>query len=364
MQSKRNGAIDFWRFIFSVVLVLFHTHMMNIYDKYKGGSFPLHKGSLAVEFFLITSGFLLAASINRRGDTPFEWEDNWTFIKRKLMTFYPAYLICWTLTFIAINVVQFKDVITFVRNLFRSVFEITLIRNAGFDVGRVLPQAWYLSSMLLVMFLIYPIYRLDRKRFEYWIAPVIAVLTLGYLCDTTEGLLNPSFDMGFTFKGNLRALAEICLGVVCYVFCQKMKEREFTRLGQHILSLFELGGYAFAILYMQYYRRFPDQTQFTVLFFLAISVTISFSGMSSITPLFDHKIFNLLGRYSLYPYLTYSLFVETLPYLFPDMRMKTMIAIYLVLTFLTAALIMAAETAVRKRLRERKQLRVQAPTEV
>lgn len=365
MTRRRNGAIDFWRFVFSVVLVLFHTHMLNIYDTVKGSSFPFHKGSLAVEFFLLTSGYLMAASVNRIGDTPFEWEETWRFIKRKLMTFYPAYLTCWILTFLAMNIVRFEDVTTLIRNLFRSVFEITLIRNAGFDVGRVMPQAWYLSAMLIAMFLIYPIYRLNRRRFEYCIAPVIAIVSLGWMCSDTGSLLNPSYYMTFTYKGNLRALGEICLGVVCYVVCQMLREERFTRLGRHLLSMIELSGYGFALLYMQFYRRFSvDILHYVVLFALAVSVTISFSAESSINKWFDHDIFFLLGRYSLYPYLTYSLAVETLPYLFPEMPMSRMIIIYLVMTFVSAALIMAAETAVRKRLRSRKQLRASRPTEV
>ena len=361
MKTKRNGAIDFWRFVFAAVLVVFHTHVLNINDLYKADSFPLHKGSLAVEFFLLTSGFLLAMSMNKPGrNISFSWGSTWRFIKGKIMAFYPAFVICWVLAFILTSAVFFTDVHDLIVRFFRSVFELTLLRNAGYDVARVLPQAWYLSAMILVMFLLYPLYALNKKRFEYYIAPMIALLILGYLFFTTESLLNPSKEMFFTYKGNLRALAEICLGVVCYNFYRKLKEVEFTRFGAVVMAGIELFGYIFAILYMQYYKKFPNHIQFTVLFFLAVSITVSFSEKSVISPLFDNKFCNLLGRYSLYPFLMYSMFAETLPVIFPNMRMKYLIIVYIVLTFGASAIVMALHRTVSKKYRSYKKRKSKA----
>ena len=350
MKTKRNGAVDFWRFIFAAALVVFHTHVLDINGIYKQSAFPLHKGSLAVEFFLLTSGFLLAMSMNKPGrNNVFSWGSTWRFIKGKIMAFYPAFVICWILAFILTSAVFFTDVQDLIIRFFRSVFELTLLRNAGYDVARVLPQAWYLSAMILVMFLLYPLYAMNKKRFEYYIAPMIALFVLGYLFFNTESLLNPSKEMFFTFKGNLRVLAEICLGVVCYNFYRILKDVEFTRFGSVVLAGMELFGYVFAILYMQFYKKFPTHIQFAVLLFLAVSITVSFSEKSVISPLFDNRFCNLLGRYSLYPFLMYSMFAETLPAIFPNLRMKQLIAVYLAFTFGSSAVVMALHrTATRK----------------
>ena len=64
MVKKRNGAIDFWRFVFAVILVIHHSHMIeiNLIRPEEETIFPFQVGSLAVEFFLLTSGFLFAKS--------------------------------------------------------------------------------------------------------------------------------------------------------------------------------------------------------------------------------------------------------------------------------------------------------------
>ena len=358
MAKKRNGAVDFWRFVFSVILVIFHTHVLDVNGAYPDYPFPMHLGSLAVEFFLLTSGFLMAKSLNKPGLADgLSWEGTWRFIKGKLLSFYPAFVICWVITFIARTAVTYVDLRDLAVRLGRSVFELTLLRNAGFNTSRVLPQAWYLSSMILVMFLLYPLYAKNRRRFEHYIAPVIAAAVIGYLCIYKGSLLNPSKELEFTFKGNLRVLGEICLGVVCHSIYLRLREVDFTRLGRVLLGILELLGYVLSILFMQFYEVFPNYLQFAALFMLAVSVIITFSEKSFISPLFDHAIFNVLGRYSLYPYLLYSMYAYTLQALLPDMSMDALIWLYLGLTFATAALVMAVHTLCSKRFKEYKQRR-------
>ncbi len=344
MTQRRNGEIDFWRFVFAVILVIYHSHMLDIHSVYGRGFFPLYRGSLAVEFFLLTSGFLMAKSLSRTPDKErIRWEDTWGFTKHKIMGFFPAFAICWTITFIVSNIVKYSGPKALARNVFRSIFEVTLTRNAGFEIGRVLPQAWYLSAMVIVMFLLYPIYAKNKKRFEYYIAPAVGLLLIGYLCFTDSTLLDPSYHLTWTYRGNLRALAEICLGVVCYVLCEKLKGVNWTKLGRVFLLLSELFGYAFVILYMHFYNKFPDYFQFVVLFFMAEAVIITFSELTPINAWFSHRIFGLLGRYSLYLYLIFMLFIETLPRLFPDMEIRVMIVVYVALTFVGAAVVMVIE---------------------
>ena len=65
-SQKRNGAIDFWKFVFCMIIAIYH-------GRYMGGSVPyaLFKdgGYLAVEFFFLVSGFLMAKSAKRAEET-------------------------------------------------------------------------------------------------------------------------------------------------------------------------------------------------------------------------------------------------------------------------------------------------------
>ncbi len=419
MVKKRNGAIDFWRFIFAAILVIFHSSMMDIALIHPGEDymFPFQMGSLAVEFFLLTSGFLFAKSMNKKRDNTLSWKGTWTFMKGKLMSFYPAYLICLVLNFIAVNVTRyichvdpylegmsrgdnFKNLFI---NFGKMLYESTLLRNFGLDFERLLDQAWYLSAMMLVLLLLYPLYAKNKRRFEFFIAPVIAVALLGFLFLHGQSLLNPSkryelfYKYAFTYKGNVRAMAEICLGVVCWRICEWLKKIDFSKPGRVLLAIIELFGYGFAICYMHfmanayvntfwhrlsimnaeltgdrskivdpsYDSRF-SAVQFVLLAFLAVSVTITFSEKSIISGLFNHKFFTVLGQYSLYPYLLYSIFSANLPlwlqkwHLGDKLSTDTVVLIYCGLTFVTAAIVMAAHLSVKKLLRRRKEKRLAA----
>ena len=420
MVKKRNGAIDFWRFVFAAVLVIFHSSMMDIALIHPGEDyvFPFGLGSLAVEFFLLTSGFLFAKSMNKKRENDvFSWKNTWTFMKGKVMSFYPAYLICLILTFIAVNITRYichvdpylkglsrtENIREFFVNFGKTLYEATLLRNFGLDFERLLDQAWYLSAMILVMLLLYPLYAKNKRRFEYFIAPVIAIGLLGFIFMHGQSLLNPSkkyelfYKYAFTYKGNVRAMAEICLGVVCYRICEWLKKLDFSKLGRVLLAIIELFGYGFAIVYMHFmanaysnlfWHRLSIQTtpfmgedakvlelgyssqfnavEFVMLFFLAISVTITFSEKSVISALFNHKIFTLLGQYSLYPYLLYSIFSSNLPLwirkwdLADKFTTDQIVLIYCGLTFVTAAIVMAAHMGVKHLLRKRKTRRLAA----
>ena len=420
MVKKRNGAIDFWRFVFAAILVIFHSCMLDIALIHPGEEyiFPFQLGSLAVEFFLLTSGFLFAKSMNKKRDNDvFSWKNTWTFMKGKVMSFYPAYLICLVLTFIAVNVTRYicqvkpylpdasrtdKAKELFI-NFGKLIYESTLLRNFGLDFERLLDQAWYLSAMVLVLLLLYPLYAKNKRRFEYFIAPVIAVALLGFIFLHGQSLLNPSkkydlfYKYAFTYKGNVRAMAEICLGVVCWRVCEWLKKIDFSRLGRVLLAVMELFGYGFAIVYMHFmaysyenlfwhrlsvkavpmlgediktvglgYSGEFNSAQFVLLAFLAVSVTVTFSEKSIISGLFNHKIFSVLGQYSLYPYLLYSVFSANLPlwiqkvHLADKLTTDQIVLIYCVLTFVTAAIVMAAHQSVKKILRKRKAERLAA----
>ena len=342
MDKKRNGAIDFWRFVFAILLVIFHAYLL---DEENAGQYPfiLGRASMAVEFFLVTSGYLMAASVHKLSGKPFEWKEGWTFIKHKIGGFYPAFAISWAVSFILINIVKFDDLKTLAGNFFSSVFELTLIRNAGFNGYRVLNQTWYLSAMVIVMFALYPLYRINRKRFEYYIAPAAAILILGYVFFKTGSLNNPNLYMTYSFKSTYRAAGEICLGVICYVLCRKIRHRSFTKAQSHLLSLVELLGYGLVIYYMQCYDMYPKYFDFIALLLLSVSVTVSFSAKSSINPLFSSKVFTWLGKFSLYPYLMFMVFTKILPVMYPDMDMLTMEIVYIGLTLISALAVMLIE---------------------
>ena len=60
INKNRNCAIDTLKFIFAVILVLFHSSLL-LTDNMEG-SVTFANGAIAVEFYFIVSGFLMAQS--------------------------------------------------------------------------------------------------------------------------------------------------------------------------------------------------------------------------------------------------------------------------------------------------------------
>jgi peptidoglycan/LPS O-acetylase OafA/YrhL len=65
-MKKRNGEIEFLRFVFAAVIFMRHAAKLNV------GSFPvlMENGALAVDFFFILTGWLMARSCDGKEALP------------------------------------------------------------------------------------------------------------------------------------------------------------------------------------------------------------------------------------------------------------------------------------------------------
>lgn len=62
-MKQRNGTIDFLKFIFAVIIVIFHGSQKLTDDS----SLQIFKsGRLGVEFFFLVSGYMMAASAEKQ----------------------------------------------------------------------------------------------------------------------------------------------------------------------------------------------------------------------------------------------------------------------------------------------------------
>ena len=87
-KIKRNGTIELWRFIFSLLIVMFHS---NYIPSYFSGDYNWIKSqSIGVEFFFIVSGFLMAKSAQKYQDNV--GTDTGKFILKKYLGILPVYL--------------------------------------------------------------------------------------------------------------------------------------------------------------------------------------------------------------------------------------------------------------------------------
>ncbi|MBR1532840.1 MAG: acyltransferase family protein [Ruminococcus sp.] len=376
MMKKRNGALSFWAFIFCMIFVLHYAYFFDP-AKLEKGAFYFYRGELAIDFFFIVAGILLAKTVNAvPDDRALTWREYGGYLKGKLRFYLPAFVICWAVSFVVINKAYTTDVNTLLNNFLTSLLELLPFRSVGFNAApvdnitfvgyRVMDQAWVISAAFIALMLLYPLYRRGRKRFEYYIAPVGAVLLLCFLFFRTKVLSGDNLlildgknkYLFYSFIGTYKALAEILAGVTSYVIVRHFSTRPVSKAKSHLLSLVELGGYLAAICYMQFMLRFelPKMFDFLAIGAMLLGVTVSLSEKSSISKLFNNQVFRFLGRFSLYPFLTFMVFAKTLPHFLPDIGLKMLTLIYLALTLIFAIIVMLLEKPFVKLAKSMKRL--------
>lgn len=189
------------------------------------------------------------------------------------------------------------------RNLMLGVWDLFFLRMSGIKTYSIVRATWYLSAMYLAMFILYPMLRRWKETFTHILAPLIAIVLLGYLSQTYGNLNQYSNNYTFLYAGTLRALAEISLGCVCYVAYEKIRTIQLTTLSRTLITLIQLFGYA-GVLYCE--NDLPTkQFDFVLLLCLAVCIPLSFSGQGIAAPLFQHKIFPWLGKMSVILYLNH-----------------------------------------------------------
>lgn len=362
-MKKRNGALCFWAFIFCMIFVLHYAYFFDP-KKLEKGAFFFARGELAIDFIFIVVGVMLAKAVNSIPDgRPFTWREYGSFIKGKLRYYLPAFAICWAVTFAVLNKIHFMDVSALINNFFASLLELLPFRSVGFNVPpvdkltfvgyRVMDQAWVISAVFIALALLYPLYRRGRKRFEYYIAPVGAVLLLCFLFFRTKVLSGDDLlvldakikPLYYSFIGTYKGFAEILAGVACYAIARHFSGRNVSKAKSHLLSVVEIGSYLIAIFYMQFMLRFelPEIFDYLAVGAMMIGVTVSASEQSSIAKLCDNKVFHFLGRFSLYPFLTFMVFAKTLPHFLPHTGLRMLTLIYMALTLVSSVIVMLLE---------------------
>lgn len=205
-QSKAN-AIEIFRFLFMVILCLWHFYPAH---------FPyLYHGYLVVEFFFILAGFLLYRSFIKNTDqTPLDY-----YLSR-LRRFMPEYLFGIILCVI-IKLFNNPEIQLHLYDITKSIMgifcDILMLQSIGafYDFASWNnPPMWYLSVLLYGGTLIYGFLYFNKKLTLSVVIPILCLWTYSYLLNN-HGKLEVWMFENSLFTPFLRGLADISLGVIC-----------------------------------------------------------------------------------------------------------------------------------------------------
>lgn len=357
MVKKRNYELDFWKFVSAIFVILFHSH--TIFD---GEKTVLLNGYLTVGLFYIITGFLFASSVYR--DTrPFDvntiGKETWQFICKKTKGFLYYYIFGFAGTFIADCFATNGDKINLQR--FPGYFaDFLLLRETGMPFEGVMGANWYLSSMLIALFILYPVFRYKKQIFSHIASPIIAVVLFGYMFMRTESLaIPPAESAGLFTSHTLQAISQICMGVTAFAISEELRNRKCSKLEKTLLSLVDIFCIVSAFILIIYGKKVSMQPCIVFLFF--VFVCVSGSQQAYVTDIFKKRPCAFLGKLSLSVYLSHSIVrssVKALKLKFPELgnvfsndtqrQIIISLAIYLAACFAVAVICIVICEAVTK----------------
>ncbi len=346
-MKKKNGKIEFYRFVFCIFVLLFHAQKEFIgepeYVNASLGLFP--HGSIGVEFFFLVSGFFLARSaFSRRkvlGSEPLFSRagsaDTIRFMMRKYLRIFPEHMVAFLLIALWHIICTRMSPGATVFFLLRSVFSFFLVQMSGLLQQNVFPIEWYLSCMLIAMAVIYPLCRRFYYGFTRVAAPLASLMIYGYLCHKTASLTNVLTWMGFAYKSLFRAFAGIMLGTVAFEAARILSARKLSRGSRRLLHAAEILAFILTVLFSL--TRLPKIYEFQAACTLFLLMVCAGSETYKSAAFFDSHLVSRLGALSYAVYLSQGAAIILVHYYWKSAPANTQIMIYLVLCLMFTLLI-------------------------
>lgn len=351
MKEIKNSylpSIDLLKFICSIIIVLFHAY------KLEGTTinciFPL--GYVMTEVFFVISGILMAQSVYKdKSEITDLGKDTWKFILHKVGGIITQVYVAFIFNFIVRQILLDANIIEVIKELTLSIEELSFTYMAGINLGRFYNgPSWYISAMLLAMFVTYPFFRKYKNVFSKIVAPIIAIGGYAYLNNKYERLNFAYTWDGICVAGFLRGLCGICLGIACFGIINKLRKYKVTRLAKVLCGITELALLIYILLIASAWEPVKG-AQFSYLspFLGAMMLILMFSGYAEIHNKVYITICKALGKYSLALYLNHRIWIYVLvSKRFNHWSYQEKFTVYIIASVITAFVAMLIAALIKK----------------
>ncbi|WP_022754326.1 acyltransferase family protein [Butyrivibrio fibrisolvens] len=343
-KSRRNGRIEILRFVFAFIVLLHHSrYLLGDDNCYFLG------GSLGVEFFFIVSGFLMMNTVDRivssknYNTIPVDRNlanETTSFIKKKIKAVLPQFPIAWFIGLIFVIIIGQMSIVEAFGEFKEDFWELSLLKMTGIYDGGLDGVMWYISSMLICMTILYPLLRKFPHMMRKIWCPFLALMFLGMMCILDGHPRNPTKVYSIIYKGNIRAFAEICIGIWSFDIVRKIKNINWSGLARVIFEIVQLTGYLMAIVYM--YMEKPGRDDYFFLMILSISVILSFAQVGILSEVYNNRFSMILGRFSAAMYFSHLYYAQNLNLILSDSLTKQQKTVIYVACSLVTALVVEA----------------------
>lgn len=344
-NNDRNYYIDFLKFIFSIIIVFYHSWLFT--GVFGDGYF--NRGFYAVDFYFIVTGFLFINSIEKLTKKKTKESIgllNIKFVFNKIKQLLPNILFIFIIGYLLVYRTGALDYHKLFSNSNITEFLFSGFLNQGMFINK---SCWYISVMIIVLFILFPLAYKFKKNYNYLIAPLIVIGTLG-ICNYFQIDINDPLGGDFIFiNGFYKGIIFINLGVVAYELCNYIKKKQIKQTIS--LTIIETCIYLFLITNMQF--DISDSYLIAILFLIGIAITFSNTSYSS--KLFTSPIFQKLGKFGFILYLN-NIPVRTFLLDKYHASYNEMLVIYWIMTIVLSIMsYILSETILPKYLEKRKQ---------
>lgn len=306
---RKNRAMELYRFLAAALILCYHCHWFAFREE--GTAFIGFY--LFVELFFILSGFLMMASVRRRGAPRDRGEAasmTLGYVGGRLRRLYPHHLLSWVLV-AAIRLFLLRDIWP-IQLAQIGWPELLLVNIFGFVRGEYVNiVCWYLSGLLFASMAVHYLVLRDEEGFVKVLAPLLLVVCYGTIYERAGSLaVTIVFTQFAPHLGFMRSLADITVGVLAFRAWESLRDVDLPGEGL-LASVLEPVILIAAGLWMYGGSGKLDFLMVPLFFTFVISV---FRGRSIWTQLFDNRLSGWLGRQS------YAFFLNNLAVIYPYMR--------------------------------------------
>lgn len=302
--TKRNAIISLFKFVFSIIVVIYHGKKLVGINKFKIATL----GYFCVDFFFIVSGYYFYKSVLKLNEKKNVnvYKENVNMIISKLKRFLPYTIISGFISIILFYLMKELKI----TNALMSIFNIFLVDMTGLRGYTINGAIWYISSMLIVFFVLCPIIYKLKDKYIYYVCPLIIMFGLGYMYNKYPTLdLYRSKWNGLLFSGTLKAFVEINIGILLYNVSNKLKDvlKSKRNILKYILNLLYILGFMFITVFMLIYKK-SGVVDYFILLVISVTLLLCFSD-ELLSNKLDCKITRYLEKISLPIFINQHLFL-------------------------------------------------------
>lgn len=295
-MNKHNPVIDFYRIIFSLVIVSGHACFLQgriegDYTHYV----PFLGGYTAVEFFFLLSGYFLAQKAYCMSDTTRNAvrKKTWNEITKKIKSLYPAILCSYFLSVGLCYHFNGGNILTYFKS---SIGELLLLKAAGFvfpGYMNFLAAIWFFSALLIGILILFPLMARYKEYFSTIIAPLIVILGYGYFA-RINGNITAAVDPASVISGDLlRSCFALSLGNIVYYVTSNTSS--VFRTWKKAVKILEIIIFLSLLYFMNEYSS--DYHDFIETMLFAVLIFCTFKTEHS-EKIFHNRCIQFFGKYS------------------------------------------------------------------